>query len=54
MSYERMLCRISDGAQSPEDDTAPYFWDVDEDVAYEDARQAQIDAQSFDEGAAVE
>jgi len=47
-----MLCRISDGPQTPED----YYdlWDnklEDEDAAYDEQRQIEIDAETFANGA---
>ena len=53
MSYERMPCRISDGPQTPEE--AEEQWErwatIDEDAAYEEQRQIEIDAEFFAKGA---
>lgn len=37
----KMPCHISDGPQTPED--VPVYEEIDEDMAYEEERQRQID-----------
>ena len=48
-----MPCRITDGPHTPEEalEQEERWWQIDEDAAYEEQRQIEVDAEAFANGA---